>query len=442
MYFRSAIKQLEIWKSRQQRKPLIVNGARQVGKTSLVKSFGKDSFSQVHYFNFEIEDALHTLFQESLIPAEIIKKLSLHRGLKINLDSDLLIFDEIQSCPRALNSLKYFAEDLPKQAVIAAGSLLGLSLSSEPYPVGKVEEINLYPLSFIEFLMALGRQDLVEELEQARIQFVISTSLHNLLFNLWKEYLIVGGLPEIVSIYCQHAGDAYEKVLNVRERQLELVSSYVKDMAKHSGKSNALHLERIFKSIPAQLAKVIDDSVRRFRFSGVVPGISQYSSLASAFSWLAAAGLIYKVPEIHGAAQPLSQHTKESIFKLYLFDCGILGAIGAIPAKLFYDFKTDCYKGFVAENFVIQALTCFNTRNIYGWREGEAKVEFIWQSERGVVPIEVKSGQVRQAKSLGVFMRKYDPFKAVIFGATIPRRDKNILRLPIYTAGFWDLEKF
>lgn len=438
---RLSIDQLKEWHKFTPRKPLILNGARQVGKTSLMKSFAKELPCRTHYINFEIEDAVHACFLGSLSPREIIAKLALSRGVPIDSSADLLIFDEIQSCPRALHSLKYFAEDLPDQAVIAAGSLLGISLSNESYPVGKVREIQISPMNFFEFLCALDREDLGDKLLALEYEDNFPLVLHETLFELWKKYLIVGGLPEVVGVYIDNASDLFKAVEEVRYAQLELVGNYTRDMAKHAGKTNSLHLERIIKNIPAQLARVVDDSVKRFRFGGVVPGISQYSTLASAFDWLERANLVHRIQEVHKGEEPLGQFVKESFFKLYMFDVGILGAIGGVPAKLLLDFTTGFYKGYIAENYVIQALKGAGLKNVYGWREGESEVEFVWQSEQGIVPIEVKSGQVTRAKSLTNFCARYAPRKAVIFGATRPRVDGAVHRLPIYVAGLWDISK-
>lgn len=370
---------------------------------------------------------------------QIVNSLTLQLSREIDLEHDVVFFDEIQACPRALHSLKYFQEQMPSLSVCAAGSLLGVTLSREPFPVGKVDTLRMFPFSFDEYLLALGEDLLVDVLLHAKTDADYPAGAHEKLWDHWRYYLVVGGLPEVVASYVDKRDELFLALNIVREKQLALVNEYIKDMAKHSGSTNALHLERVFRSVPAQLARAQDDSVGRFRFKGVVPGISQYSRLVSAFDWLVGAGLVYKIPIIPSALAPLSQFEKESFFKLYVFDTGLLGALGDIPPPQFLDFEFGTYKGYVAENYVLQAIKTSGVGKVYGWNEKMAEIEFLFNDFDGPVPVEVKSGRVTQAKSLGVFMKRYSPKKAYIFGTT-PIRDEKVaktlvLRRPIYTAG-------
>ncbi len=430
MFYRSVQEELKKWKDNPERKPLIINGARQVGKSTALKQFGLENFPKVHYFNFEIESNLRNLFETSLSPASILKGLMIEKDIKIDHQHDLIIFDEIQSCPKALHSLKYFQEDNFKTNICAAGSLLGIHLSSESYPVGKVDEINMFPLSFKEFLLALKLNLLAEELDKE-----ITPHIHGKFWEIWKLYLVVGGLPEVVSTYVSYKDNIFEALTNVREKQKLLINEYIRDMAKHSGKINALHLERVFREIPVQLAKNQDDSVKRFRFSGVLPSVSQYARFASVFDWLNGAGLIFKVPIVDRVEVPIIQHIQESKFKAYIFDVGILSALIDIPPKILLDFDFHTYKGYIAENYVLQEMKCSGVDKVYGWQGTNAEIEFLVSSFSGIIPIEVKAGSVKKAKSFASYIKKYSPEKGFIFGATIPRQDGIVFREPIYRAG-------
>ncbi len=430
MFYRDILNDLKLWKNNPQRKPLIVNGARQVGKSTILKEFGKSDYPNIHYFNFELEPALNSLFESSLDPSIILKNLMINKNININ-KKDLLFFDEIQNSPKALNSLKYFQENSPEINLCAAGSLLGIHLSHESYPVGKVDELSMYPLSFKEFLLALDMKMLADELSGS-----INNFLHEKFWETWKLYLIVGGLPEVISTYLKFRDNVFQALNSVREKQKLLINEYVRDMAKHSGKANSLHLERVFREIPIQLAKSQDDSVKRFRFSGVLQGVSQYSRFASVFDWLQGAGLVFKVPLVDSVEIPLIQHVKESKFKAYLFDTGILSALIDMPVKSLLDFNFNTYKGYLAENYVLQELMCRGVNStIYGWQGKNAEIEFLVSGFSGIIPIEVKSGSVKKAKSFASYIKRYSPEKGIILGNTTSRKDGIVFREPIYKAG-------
>lgn len=268
---------LKKWKLSTKRKPLILQGARQVGKTSLLKSFGKNHFTKFHYINFEADKSVHSIFEKDLIPKRIIDELSIYLDTPITPSKEFIIFDEIQECPNALTSLKYFQEEMPESYICSAGSLLGVYLSSS-FPVGKVHFLNLYPLSFLEFLEALDKKMLLKPLDDVTN---ISEVAHKKLWDNLKLYLITGGMPEVVKIYLEHKEKSLQEAYTkIRETQQDLIKSYIVDIAKYSGKINSLHIERTLTSAAIQLGQTVDGSSQKFKFKGVIPGYAGYKDLA------------------------------------------------------------------------------------------------------------------------------------------------------------------
>ena len=266
---RHVFSKLKQWKSKAGRKPLVLKGARQVGKTYVLKRFGQEAFHKFHYVNFEEDETLHKIFEENLKPKRILQELSFILDTSVNQENDLLIFDEIQACPRALTSLKYFQEKLPIFAVCAAGSLLGLQLGESAYPVGKVDYLEMFPVSFGEFLQASGGNRYVNILNSVTGNEPIPEVIHSHLWEQLKLYFIVGGLPEVVQTYVDHRDDLFKALQMVRAKQTDLIKGYIADIAKHSGKQNAMHLERIWKNIPTQLAREQNGSAQKFKFTGI-----------------------------------------------------------------------------------------------------------------------------------------------------------------------------
>lgn len=421
--YREAIENLKTWKAKKNRKPLIVKGARQIGKTYLLKKFGKEEFAEAHYLNFEEKKELIKYFEGNLTPDHIIDKLSIYLEKKIDVKKDILIFDEVQYCPNALTSLKYFNENLPGLAICAAGSLLGLELNPESlsFPVGKVDFLNMFPMSFFEFLSAMSDKKSLEKIDNFEKDF--PESLHEHLWKQMKLYFIVGGLPEIVKIFVEHhAGIEYALSL-VREKQKILINAYLADIAKHCGNINAMHIERLWHNIPAQLAREQNAAAPKFKLRGQIPGIKGYERIAGALDWLLKAGLVIKVKIVNSGQVPLSAYTEENRFKLFMFDVGILGALSDLDAKsiLKYDYGT--YKGYFAENFVAQtiAYTSRTSENIYSWKENTSEVEFLKALDGGtIIPIEVKSGFVTHSKSSAVFQEKYkSPYRIILSGKNL-----------------------
>jgi len=429
------------WRQRPQRKPLILRGARQVGKTYSLLAFGQQHFPACHYVNFERDERLAAIFAADLNPVRILRELSFYFERTINPESDLLIFDEIQQCPQALTSLKYFQEELPQMALCAAGSLLGVELSSGSFPVGKVEFLNLFPLSLPEFLRGIGEERCHSFLMGLAAGETIPEVIHIRLWALFKAYLAVGGLPEAVKAYGDRQDAPYAAFLTVRKVQSDLITTYVADMAKHSGKINSMHLERLWASIPGQLAREQDGSAAKFKFKEVIPGVRGYERLANVIDWLEKAGLIIKVKIVSSGQLPFSAYARENFFKLYCFDIGILGALGNLPVKTILDYDYGTYKGYVAENFVAQEFLCAGAEGLHSWQEATSEVEFLREVGGYVIPVEVKSGWVTQAKSLKVFAQKYNPsFRVIMSGRGLLLDDKNrIHHYPLYLASRFPL---
>lgn len=434
---RPVIDQLRQWRDRSGRKPLVLRGARQVGKTYALKQFGQECFAHCHYLNFEREPLIHAVFSKDYNPRRILDELAFHLGRTIDPATDLLILDEIQECPDALTSLKYFAEEQPELAVCAAGSLLGLSLGSQAFPVGKVEFLNLYPLSFREFLMATRDVSAIEQLDQAPATGVLSAVAHAHLWTQLKRYMVTGGLPEIVMTYAGSRASSIEAFAEVRRRQRELASAYLADMAKHCGKQNAMHLERIWSNVPEQLARAQDGNTSKYAFKGVVPGIKGYDRLAGAIDWLETAGLLIRVSIAERGILPLSAWSKDNTFKLYLFDIGILGAIADLPPQTILDYDYGSYKGFVAENFVAQELLAAGHSSLYAWKENESELEFLLVGDNSVIPVEVKAGASRRSRSLSVYRDKYHPLLRIILSGDGLQLDAvhGVQHCPLYLAG-------
>ena len=423
------------WKNSSNRKPLILRGARQVGKTYSLLDFGKTSFPHYHYINFEQDERVRTLFEKDLDPTRIVEEMQFYLDTSIDKQSDLVIFDEIQHCLRALTSLKYFCEQMPELALCAAGSLLGVYLADESFPVGKVTLLDLYPMSFEEFLEGVGNQRLVELLRSHVFSHPLPQAAHDRLWDLWKRYLIVGGLPEVVALYRDQMEDQYKAVKDIRGVQRDLLETYMADIAKHSGKINALHIERLWRNVTHQLARSQDGSAPKFRFKDVVPGIRGYERLASPLSWLEKACLILRTSIVERAEIPLSGFAQGNRFKQYFFDVGLLGALSAIdPARfLMYDFKT--YKGYVAENFVAQELRSSGVLALYCWVGRTAEVEFLLETADEIIPVEVKAGNITQSKSLRVYEERYKPGKSIVLSASNIDSRGPRLHVPVYLAG-------
>lgn len=426
---------LNQWKDAPQRKPLLVQGARQVGKTWILRQFGKAKFNRCILLDFAENKELNGFFAPNLKPDRILTELGLYLGMDIDLKDTLLVFDEIQLCPEALTALKYFYEKYPEAYICASGSLLGIGLSEQNFPVGKVQREWLYPMSFFEFLDALGEEALGATLQSsAKTQRIISSPIHEKTFGLFREYLVCGGLPEVVEIYINLRNTRVAAFQAARSLQKELIESYMDDIAKHSGKLKAVRIASVFQSIPEQLARETT-GIRKFVFKDVLSGKSTYDELEAPIEWLAQAGLIRRVSVCRTIRQPLAAYTEKNAFMLYLFDVGILGAMLDMDASVLYQYDFGQFKGFLAENAVLNELNCGGTGRVYTWREGTAEIEFLISHQGSTVPVEVKAGVNTKAKSMRVFRQKYSPKLAVLLTAQgANQQDDGLLHGPLYLA--------
>jgi predicted AAA+ superfamily ATPase len=413
----------------------VVLGARQVGKTYALEHFGRRSFSASHIINFEQNPLFGDVFQGSLEPSRILQELALVQGRPIDAAVDFLFFDEIQECPRALTSLKYFAEQMPALAICAAGSLLGVHLGDFSYPVGKVEELKMVPMTFDEFLLAGPDPALAAHFQSLSATNLPSEAVHGLLWREFTMYLAVGGMPEVVAAFQSLRSDLWSACEQVRKIQERLTTNHLADMAKHCGKQNAMHLERLWQNIPAQLSRDQTGSAPKFAFKEAIPGLRGYDRMAGVIDWLQAAGLILRHPIVNSGHLPFAAHSKENFFKLFVFDTGLLGALSRLPMTNILRQDYGSYKGYYAENFVAQEFHALGWQTAC-WREGQAEVEFLCEHEGRAIPAEVKSGQVTQSKSLASFQAKYQPPFSFLLSGKVPcgKAGGAKRHLPLYMA--------
>lgn len=390
------------WKHQTDRQPLIVQGARQVGKTYLLKTFGNQEFKKTCYVNFEEMPECKLFFDRDLKPDRILNDLGIHFEMRLDTET-LIIFDEIQECPNALTSLKYFCEHAPEYFVAAAGSLLGVKLGgAHGFPVGKVQFCNLYPLSFFEFLDAIGKSMLREFLEKISTPDPVAEPHHEQLIDLLKIYFIVGGMPKPVSRYIETKDFKF-----VRETQEDLLKSYIHDFAKHAPPSIVMKITQIWDSIPVHLGK----ENKKFIFSAIKKS-ARARDYEEALEWLLNADLIYKVKEITTPKIPLESYNDQDSFKIYLFDVGLLAAMCRLSPRVILE-KNQLFiefKGSFTENYVAQSLKAANGNFLYYWSsDREAEVDFIVEHDGKLFPLEVKSGTSTKKKSLLVYQEKYQP---------------------------------
>ncbi|KPA18612.1 ATPase AAA [Candidatus Magnetomorum sp. HK-1] len=428
---RNAYKQLIAWKSIEDRKPLVLIGARQVGKTYLLTEFGRSVYPDVHIFNFQEKATLHQIFERDLDVKRIIEELSIIQRKDIDIQRDLVFFDEIQDCPKAVTSLKYFYEKMPELHIVSAGSLLGLQLGVSSFPVGKVDIYHLYPMSFEEFLYASKDTFTIKLYDEMNR----TEAAHQLLWEYACQYFYVGGMPKAVKNWFTDCG-IQVRIDKVRKTQNDILTGFHHDFAKHSGKVNALHISTLFKNIPTQLSIVQDGSAKRFRFKDVLAKKRTYAHLSGVISWLDAASLIHKVYLIESRPQiPLSSYIKENKFKIFLFDVGLLGAMLELS---YYDFIHQQYgmmKGFFAENFVACELKAMGMSNLYSWTQSKSEIEFIYSSKTSeIIPIEVKSGKRTKSKSLKSYINRHSPQKTIKLVGKVGGYHPNQIVLPLYYA--------
>ncbi len=428
--------ELIAWKNNKARKPLILRGARQVGKTYILREFGKNFFLKFHYLNFEENPEICKIFEADFNPKRIISEISILLRQNIKMEKDLIIFDEIQFCPKAITSLKYFYEEFPESFIASAGSLLGIHFLKEisSFPVGKVEFLNMFPMNFEEFLEAVETNKLFEFYENFKPDKTYSDFIHEKLWNNLKIYFITGGMPEIVNLYKEKKELDYKLFENIRKKQKDIAIGYESDIAKYSGKINSMNIIRLMKNIPQQLSKTIDKEYKRFKFKNVIPGKKGYSSISSIIDWLINAGLVLKANIVNEAKSPLKAFSKENMFKLYPFDIGYLGILSGLDPSLIIDYSYGSYKGYFAENYILQQLYSVGIEDVFSWQRRTAEIEFLIENRGMIIPIEVKAGYKTRSKSLGVYIERYNPPLSIKFTGKKFFRNNNILNIPLYFA--------
>jgi len=417
---------LESWKNSTRRKPLILNGARQVGKTYALKRFGQTSYEKTAYLNFEKDEKLGQYFEGTLDPKQIIKILSIHTEIEIDPRRTLLILDEIQECPKALNSLKYFCEEANEYHVVAAGSLLGVKTAKEKgFPVGKVNFLHMYPLTFFEFLSALGQEKTRLFLEELHTYEPIPNPMHDKLIQLLKLYFFIGGMPEAVAEYAKT-----ENLNVVREIQSEILNAYEKDFAKHAPPNEIMKITTVWKQVHRQLAK----ENKKFIFAAIRKS-ARGRDYEEAIQWLSDAGLVHKSYLVEAPKFPLSAYADSNIFKIFLSDVGLLGAQSNLSPQVIIDgdlLFTE-FKGALTENYVAQELIARRQQEPYYWAsEGTAEIEFLIEDDHEIYPLEVKAGASQKKKSLLVYNQKYAPSKLIRATIMNLKHDGDIYNCPLY----------
>lgn len=428
---RTLLNELMLWKNQPTRKPLLLDGARQTGKTYLLERLFGKSFANVVRIDFLENPAHKEIFEGSLSPNDVLMNIELVTQKTFDPKTDLLILDEIGECERAVTSLKYFAEKAPTHFVAASGSNIGLL---NTFPVGKVEQHNLRPLTFKEFIHASDQPALIKAFDEQ----ASSPAAHQQLMDKLTDYFFVGGMPEAVAAWYQDLS-LLERVKKVRKIHADLIEGYRRDFGKYAGKADATLIESVFNAIPAQLAQVLDESVQRFKFRNVHARKSRYSHFETAIHWLQSSRLALANHPIKGTPKaPLAAYKKENRVKLFLFDVGLLNHMLDSSHQEIKQRNYE-YKGYVAENFVQQELTAMGFEPSYSWNDARAEIEFIVSTDQGdIVPIEVKSGKRTRAKSLASYIAKCAPrktFKLTGTPGSGSMEDTDIV-MPLYYAQY------
>ena len=425
---RDAMQQLYDWKEKTTRKPLIVRGARQVGKTWLMKEFASSAYRQFAYINFEDNEVMKDVFQKDFDVERILMAIQLVTGIVVDTET-LIIFDEIQEAPRGLTALKYFQEKAPQYHVVAAGSLLGIAMhSNDSFPVGKVDFMDLYPLSFSEFLEAVGQEAFARLL--AKKDWGLIAAFRSKLIDLLKQYYYVGGMPEVVNAFINHKDYA-----EVRQLQQTILDSYDRDFSKHAPIAEVPRIRMIWRSVPAQLAK----ENKKFIY-GVVKEGARAKDFELAIEWLIDAGLIYKVSRVKKAGIPLSAYEDFSAFKLFLLDTGLMGAMSGLPPQALLEGNVlfSDYKGAITEQYVLQQLKSVKGLSIYYWSSDTSRgeLDFLLQKDVSVIPVEVKAEENLQSKSLRFFVEKNVGLHGVRFSMSDYREQEWMINYPLYSVGY------
>lgn len=426
--YRTAIAKLLKWKKSKYRKPLIIEGARQVGKTWLMQEFGKQEYADTIYINFDSNPNMAELFAYNLDVDRLIMGLELYAGRKIDPDNSLLIFDEIQEVPRALASLKYFCERAPQYHIVCAGSLLGIALHpGTSFPVGKVDFLKLYPLSFNEFLMATAKKQFAELLDRQDFQMI--TSFKQTYIDALKQYYYVGGMPEAVQNFTDNKDFG-----EVREIQKRILYAYEQDFSKHAPNEIVPKIRMLWNSIPSQLAK----ENKKFVY-GLVREGARAKEYETAIMWLSDCGLIHKVSRVNSVGIPLKGYDDLKAFKLFLVDVGLLGCMAGLSHRTLLDGSSlfTEFKGALTEQYVCQQLKTIDDIAVYYYTNdrGSCEIDFVIDTGNQVVPVEVKAEVNLRAKSLKTYREKFSPEICVRTSMTDYKKEEWLINLPLYAVG-------
>jgi predicted AAA+ superfamily ATPase len=422
---RKFVEKLMVWKNSSARKPLIISGARQVGKTYTMLSFGKE-YKNTVYINMEDNRDAQAIFDRDLNPERIMRELSAHSGQSIFADDTLVIFDEVQACERALTSLKYFCENAPQYHIMAAGSLLGVATKREKYsfPVGKVDLMTMFPMDFEEFLWATGKDSLSQLIRESFVSFS-PLSLHDTAIDLYKLYLVVGGMPEAILKYI-----ATQDFNFVVAAQKNMNDSYIADMAKYASAHETTRIRAAWDSLPAQLSR----ENRKFQYKAIKSGARAYE-YEMPLEWMASAGIIHKCVRITEGKLPLVAYADNASFKVYMMDTGLLCSKFGIAANVVMSGTPsfDGFKGALAENYICQCLAANDITLFYWSSPGKAELDFVFQDRQGnIVPVEVKSADNVKSKSLNRFAQLYKPEYAIRISSKNFGFENGIKSIPLY----------
>lgn len=430
---RKAMKKLYAWKDKKSRKPLIIRGARQVGKTWLMKKFGESAYDKMVYINFDNNQQMKNLFDQDLDIQRIVTGLEMYSGQKIDSEKTLLIFDEVQEVPKALTSLKYFNENAPEYSILCAGSLLGVALhEGTSFPVGKVEFLDLFPLSFEEFLQAMGKDSHVDLLDQR--DFDMASVFKQDYIDQLKTYFFVGGMPEAVFRFSQN-----QDLNEVREIQDRILQAYEQDFSKHAPNEVIPRIRMLWNSIPAQLTK----ENKKFIY-GLIKEGARAKEYEMAMLWLVDCGLVHKVNRATVPNLPLKAYEDLRAFKLFMLDVGLLSSMVRLQASVILEgnlmFKE--FKGALTEQYVLQQLKVMDSLDTYYWTNdrGNAEIDFLVDTGDRVIPIEVKAETNLKSKSLKTYHEKFDSSMAIRTAMTDYKRDDWLLNLPLWALSILERE--
>jgi predicted AAA+ superfamily ATPase len=418
---------LTAWKVREDRKPLILQGARQTGKTWAMQTFGERYFEHTAYFSFERNDELSVVFERTKDPKRLIGQLKPYTSTPIEPQKTLIIFDEIQECNSALNALKYFCEEMPEYAIVAAGSLLGVSMAKGySFPVGKVGFLQMHPLTFKEFLAA-DEPELYDFVKQLSGLEELPILIFNRFVESFHRYQVTGGMPAPAVAFLDNKGmAAVDEALN------DILNAYTLDFAKHAEKNDIPRITDIWKSIPSQLSR----ENRKFLYKLVKPG-ARAREYEDALLWLQQAGLVHRIFAITKPALPVSAYDDLTSFKIYLSDVGLLRKLAKLPPEIMLNYSPlySEFKGAMTENYVLQSLVAqFEVLPRYWTSEGKAEVDFILQNGLDIIPVEVKSGVAIAGKSLHIYNERYSPNLRIRYSFNNLKKDGNLLNIPVFLA--------